>query len=382
MLWRCKMFCTFPRCDDVAKCFARVTTLSTNDHMNPCEYFGWGVEGRGWVNFHLSRVTFNTLLMLRSELSQVTFNTLLMLCSELSRVTFNTLLMLCSELSRVTFNTLLMLRSELSQVTFNTLLMLRSELSQVTFNTLLMLCSELSRVTFNTLLMLCSELSRVTFNTLLMLRSELSQVTFNTLLMLRSELCQETFDTFLIWCYSLNFLILKKYIAKELASKNSGNGDLNQKIRELGGAVWPRMVRLKRNLARWQSLASEKHHHTWLMVWYMGTQTNISTSVKSWKRFKSHAHNSQNIQHVGQVKTLRSQNPGKGAKAAEKSVKQRVRSVFGRRVFAFAVFHHGFWWSSILGSRTAYEPIVAYNDQLTEILNTARLSIPFRHFLW
>jgi hypothetical protein len=62
MLWRCKMFCTFPRCDDVARCFARVTTLSTNDHMHPCEYFGWGVEGRGWGELS----TFSKKLLTRS----------------------------------------------------------------------------------------------------------------------------------------------------------------------------------------------------------------------------------------------------------------------------------------------------------------------------
>ena len=37
------------------------------------------------------------------------------------------------------------------------------------------------------------------------------------------------------------------------------------------------------------------------------------------------------------------------------------------------MFHNGVWWSSILGSITAYEPIVAYNDQLTEVLNTAQV---------
>ena len=40
--------------------------------MNPCEYFfGGGWRGGGGVNFQLFQVTFNTLLMLRSELSHL-----------------------------------------------------------------------------------------------------------------------------------------------------------------------------------------------------------------------------------------------------------------------------------------------------------------------
>lgn len=106
------MFCMFQRCYDVARCFAPfrdVMTLQNVLHVSQhCQQMtiwihvnisGGGWRGGGGMNFQLSRVTFNTLLISRSELSQVTFNTLLMLHSELSKETFDTFLIWCYALN-------------------------------------------------------------------------------------------------------------------------------------------------------------------------------------------------------------------------------------------------------------------------------------------